>query len=89
MIEIQRLPKMKEYYAGKYELKTGEFYECVQSPEDVYLGWILYVVNLSRESGKVYGSWVNEGPAVFSEMTGQNDKFRFKRLNMKLVEVKE
>lgn len=89
MIRIERLAKMKEYYAGKHDLQTGEFYECVQSPEEIYLGWILYAVRLSRETGRVYGVWINEGPAIFSELTGQNDKFRFKKLNMKLVEVKE
>lgn len=89
MIQIERLAKIKESYASKHDLKTGEFYECVQAPDIEYIGWILYVVNLPRETGKVYGSWVNRGPAVFSEMTSQNDKFQFKKLNMKLVEVKE
>lgn len=89
MIEIQRLPKMKEFSVGKHDLKVGEFYECITSPEGLYTGWILYVVNLSGQSSKIYGSWINEGPGLFGDMTGQSDLFRFKKLNMKLVEVKE
>ena len=54
MIKIERLPKMEKSYIGKHDLKVGEFYECIESPAKLYNGWILYVVNLSGETGKIY-----------------------------------
>ena len=89
MIEIERLCKVQETVADKSQLTTGEFYECVKSEDDLYTGWILYVVNTNGQMGKIYGSWVNKGQAIFADMTGGSEDFRFKKLNMKLVEVKE
>ena len=89
MIEIERLCKVKENVADKSQLTTGEFYECVKSEDDLYTGWILYVVNVYGQMGQIYGSWVNKGQAIFADMTDGSEDFRFKKLNMKLVEVKE
>ena len=89
MIEIERLCKVQENVADKSQLTTGEFYECVKSGDDLYTGWILYVVNVHGQRGQIYGSWVNKGQAIFADMTGGSEDFRFKKLNMKLVEVKE
>ena len=89
MIEIERLCKVQENVADKSQLTTGEFYECVKSEDDLYTGWILYVVNVYGQMGQIYGSWVNKGQAIFADMTGGSEDFRFKKLNMKLVEVKE
>ena len=89
MIEIERLCKVQEAVADKSQLTTGEFYECVKSEDDLYTGWILYVVNVYGQKGAIYGSWVNKGQAIFADMTGGSEDFRFKKLNMKLVEVKE
>ena len=89
MIEIERLCKVQETVADKSQLTTGEFYECVKSEDDLYTGWILYVVNVHGQTGKTYGFWLNKGQASFSDMTGGSKDFRFKKLNMKLVEVKE
>lgn len=33
MIKIERLPKMKKSYIGKYDMKVGEFYECIESQD--------------------------------------------------------
>ena len=89
MIEIERLSKVQENVADKSQLITGEFYECVKSDNDLYTGWILYVVNISSQKGRIYGSWLNKGQAIFGDMTSGSEDFRFKKLNMKLVEVKE
>ena len=89
MIEIERLSKVQENVADKSQLTTGEFYECVKSEDDLYTGWILYVVNISSQKGRIYGSWLNKGQAIFGDMTQGSEDFRFKKLNMKLVEVKE
>ena len=89
MIKIERLCKVQENVADKSQLTTGEFYECVKSVDDLYTGWILYVVNTSGQKGKIYGSWLNKGQAIFGDMTDSSEDFRFKKLNMKLVEVKE
>ena len=89
MIEIERLCKVQENVADKSQLTTGEFYECVKSEDDLYTGWILYVVNISSQRGRIYGSWLNKGPAIFGDITDGSEDFRFKKLNMKLVEVKE
>ena len=89
MIEIERLSKVQENVADKSRLITGEFYECVKSEDDLYTGWILYVVNISSQKGRIYGSWLNKGQAIFGDMTSGSEDFRFKKLNMKLVEVKE
>ena len=89
MIEIERLCKVQETVANKSQLTTGEFYECVKSRDDLYTGWILYVVNVHGQRGQIYGSWVNKDKAIFGDMTGGSEDFRFKKLNMKLVEVKE
>ena len=89
MIEIERLCKVQETVADKSQLTTGEFYECVKSEDDLYTGWILYVVSFYCQTGKIYGPWVNKGQAIFSDMTEGSEDFRFKKLNMKLVEVKE
>ena len=89
MIEIERLCKVQENVADKSQLTTGEFYECVKSDNDLYTGWILYVVNISSQRGRIYGSWLNKGQAIFGAMTDGSEDFRFKKLNMKLVEVKE
>ena len=89
MIEIERLCKVQENVVDKSQLTTGEFYECVKSEDDLYTGWILYVVKSHGQMGKIYGSWLNKGPAIFSDMTSGSEDFRFKKLNMKLVEVKE
>ena len=89
MIEIERLRKVQENVADKSQLTTGEFYECVKSEDDLYTGWILYVVNVPGQRGRIYGSWLNKGQAIFADMTGGSEDFRFKKLNMKLVEVKE
>ena len=89
MIEIERLCKVQETVANKSQLTTGEFYECVKSEDDLYTGWILYVVNVPGQKGKIYGGWLNKGQAIFADMTSGSEDFRFKKLNMKLVEVKE
>ena len=89
MIEIEHLSKVQENVADKSQLTTGEFYECVKSEDDLYTGWILYVVIISGQRGTIYGSWVNKGQAIFGDMTSGSEDFRFKKLNMKLVEVKE
>ena len=89
MIEIERLSKVQENVADKSQLITGEFYECVKSDNDLYTGWILYVVNVHGQKGTIYGSWLNKGQAIFADMTGSSEDFRFKKLNVKLVEVKE
>ena len=89
MIEIERLCKVQEIVADKSQLTTGEFYECVKSEDDLYIGRILYVVNVHGHRGTIYGSWLNKGQAVFGDMTVGSEDFRFKKLNMKLVEVKE
>ena len=89
MIEIERLSKVQENVADKSQLTTGEFYECVKSKDDLYTGWILYVVNVHSQMGEIYGSWLNKGQAFFGDMTKGSEDFRFKKLNMKLVEVKE
>ena len=89
MIEIERLCKVQENVADKSQLTTGEFYECVKSEDDIYTGWILYVVSIYGQTGTIYGSWVNKGPAIFGDITDGSEDFRFKKLNMKLVEVKE
>ena len=89
MIKIERLCKVQETVADKSQLTTGEFYECVKSEDDLYTGWILYVVNTNGQMGKTYGSWLNKGQAIFGDMTDGSEDFRFKKLNMKLVEVKE
>ena len=89
MIEIERLSKVQENVADKSQLTTGEFYECVKSDNDLYTGWILYVVNISSQRGRIYGPWVNKGQAIFGDITDGSEDFRFKKLNMKLVEVKE
>ena len=89
MIEIERLSKVQENVANKRQLITGEFYECVKSDNDLYTGWILYVVNVHGQRGKTYGSWLNKGSAIFGDITDGSEDFRFKKLNMKLVEVKE
>ena len=89
MIEIERLCKVQETVADKSQLTTGEFYECVKSEDDLYTGWILYVVNIGSQRGRIYGSWLNKGPAIFGDINYGSEDFRFKKLNMKLVEVKE
>ena len=89
MIEIERLSKVQENVADKSQLITGEFYECVKSDNDLYTGWILYVVIINGQRGTIYGSWLNKGQAIFGDMTKGSEDFRFKKLNMKLVEVKE
>lgn len=89
MIRIERLAKVEEYNTDKHNLKTGEFYECIESPDGLYNGWVLYVVNITGHMGKIYGSWLNKGRSIFGDMTGNSYKFRFKKLTMKLVEVKE
>ena len=89
MIEIERLSKVQENVADKSQLITGEFYECVKSDNDFYTGRILYVVNVHGQSDTIYGSWLNKGQAIFGDMTDGSEDFRFKKLNMKLVEVKE
>ena len=89
MIEIERLCKVQENVADKSQLITGEFYECVKSDNDLYTGWILYVVNVHAQMGEIYGSWLNKGLAIFGDITEGSEDFRFKKLNMKLVEVKE
>ena len=89
MIEIERLSKVQENVADKSQLITGEFYECVKSNNDLYTGWILYVVNVHDQTGAIYGTWLNKGQAIFGDMTVGSEDFRFKKLNMKLVEVKE
>ena len=89
MIEIERLSKVQENVADKSQLTTGEFYECVKSEDDLYTGWILYVVNVHGHMGTIYGSWLNKGLAIFCDITDGSEDFRFKKLNMKLVEVKE
>ena len=89
MIEIKRLCNVQETVTDKSQLTTGEFYECVKSDNDLYTGWILYVVNISSQRGRIYGPWVNKGQAIFGDVTSGSEDFRFKKLNMKLVEVKE
>ena len=89
MIEIERLSKVQETVADKSQLTTGEFYECIKSEDDLYTGWILYAVNVYGQRGIIYGSWLNKGQAFFGDMTEGSEDFRFKKLNMKLVEVKE
>jgi hypothetical protein len=89
-MQIERLKTKQETQVEPKNLKAGEIYECVADPYGFYAGWILFVIDYSPEKEHlIYGAWLNEPAAIFSTNTSRSEDFRFKKLNMKLVEVKE
>jgi len=89
-MQIERLKDEQKIHVAPGNLKAGEIYECVADPHGYYAGWILFVVNYSpKDEHGVYGCWLNAPSTVFSTNTVKAKDFRFKKLNMKLVEVEE
>lgn len=69
-------------YVDYRSLVRGEVYESMN--EDAYKGYVLYVVAYGSD---IYGVWLNDGGGVFAKATVNYEQFKFRKMQVKLVEL--
>lgn len=81
----KKVSKEKLYSAN--ELQSGQVYECISDPHagsaSSYNGWVL----LAKNYYELYGVWLNHDEGVFARGTYDADKFKFRKMQVKLVEL--
>lgn len=62
-------------------LQQDKTYECIQASNKAYIGHIL----IAKSYDDLYGVWLTS-PGILSDLTMDIDSFKFKEINVKLVE---
>jgi hypothetical protein len=67
-------------------LETGNVYRCVDDASGYYSGWYLYAMpHHTGNASKVFGFWLDQGAALFTEVTNRFNEFKFVKVDAEIV----